>query len=56
MTVKDAAFALRVVRRREGDAAILYRRTLTAKRMERLTSSEIQERYRGFRKLTHFED
>src|SRR5687767_11912626 len=26
------------------------------KRMERLTNSEIQERYRAFRRLTHFED
>ncbi len=37
MTLRDAYFALRVVRRREGDAGILYRRTLTAKRVERLT-------------------
>src|SRR5689334_10061096 len=37
MTVREAAFALRVVRRRDGDAGILYRRTLTAKRVERLT-------------------
>ena len=25
-------------------------------RMERLTNSEIQERYRAFRRLTHFEE
>lgn len=37
MTVGKASFALRVVRRRSGDAAILYRRSLTAKRVERLT-------------------
>ena len=37
MTVREASFALRVVRRRSGDAGILYRRTLTAKRVERLT-------------------
>lgn len=37
MTLRDASFALRVVRRRDGDAGILYRRTLTAKRVERLT-------------------
>lgn len=37
MTIREASFALRVVRRRAGDAAILYRRTLTAKRTERLT-------------------
>lgn len=37
MTVREAAFALRVVRRRSGDAGVLYRRTLTAKRVERLT-------------------
>lgn len=37
MTVRDASFALRVVRRHGGDAGILYRRTLTAKRVERLT-------------------
>ncbi len=35
--VREASFALRVVRRREGDAGILYRRTLTAKHLERLT-------------------
>jgi hypothetical protein len=37
VTVRQAAFALRVVRRRNGDAAILYRRTLTPSRVERLT-------------------
>jgi len=37
MTVREASFALRVVRRRQGDAAILYRRTLTARHVERLT-------------------
>lgn len=37
MTVRQASFALRVVRRRNGDAGILYRRTLTPKRVERLT-------------------
>lgn len=37
MTIREASFALRVVRRRNGDAGILYRRTLTAKRVERLT-------------------
>ena len=37
MTVREASFALRVVRRRGGDAGILYRRTLTPKRVERLT-------------------
>jgi hypothetical protein len=36
MTLREASFALRVVRRRAGDAGILYRRTLTAKRVERL--------------------
>lgn len=35
--VREASFALRVVRRRQGDAAILYRRTLTARHVERLT-------------------
>jgi hypothetical protein len=37
MRVRQAAFALRVVRRRAGDAAILYRRTLDANQNERLT-------------------
>lgn len=35
--VREASFALRVVRRRQGDAGILYRRTLTTKHVERLT-------------------
>jgi len=35
--IREASFALRVVRRRRGDAAILYRRTLDAKRQERFT-------------------
>lgn len=37
MTVREASFALRVVRRWSGDAGILYRRTLTSRRVERLT-------------------
>lgn len=37
MRVRQASFALRVVRRRSGDAAILYRRTLTKNHDERLT-------------------
>jgi hypothetical protein len=37
MNVRQASFALRVVRRRAGDAAILYRRSLTHKHEERLT-------------------
>ena len=37
MRVRQASFALRVVRRRAGDAAILYRRTLNPKQEERLT-------------------
>lgn len=37
MTVRQASFALRVVRRRGGDAGILYRRTLTVGRVERLS-------------------
>jgi len=37
MNVRQASFALRVVRRRAGDAAIVYRRTLDARRNERLT-------------------
>jgi hypothetical protein len=37
VTVREAPFALRVVRRRAGDAAILYGRTLNQKREERLT-------------------
>jgi hypothetical protein len=37
LNVRQAMFALRVVRRRTGDAAIVYRRTLDARRNERLT-------------------
>ena len=37
MTIREANFALRVVRRKAGDAAILYRRSLTEKQEERLT-------------------
>jgi hypothetical protein len=37
MKIREASFALRVVRRRSGDAAILYRRTLTARHEERFT-------------------
>lgn len=37
MKVRQASFALRVVRRRAGDAAILYRRTLNRRQDERLT-------------------
>ncbi len=37
MRVRQASFALRVVRRRAGDAAILYRRTLNPRQEERLT-------------------
>lgn len=36
MKVREASFALRVVRRRTGDAAILYRRRLTSRGAERL--------------------
>lgn len=36
MKVREASFALRVVRRRTGDAGILYRRRLTPKGEERL--------------------
>jgi len=35
--IRQASFALRVVRRRSGDAGILYRRTLTRNGEERLT-------------------
>ncbi len=35
--IRQATFALRVVRRRAGDAAILYRRTLNQKQDERLS-------------------
>jgi hypothetical protein len=37
MRVREAAFALRIVRRRGGDAGILYRRRLDLKGRERLT-------------------
>jgi hypothetical protein len=37
VTIRQANFALRVVRRRAGDAGILYRRTLTENQEERLT-------------------
>lgn len=37
MKIREASFALQVVRRRSGDAAILYRRTLDARHKERLT-------------------
>lgn len=37
MKVRQAAFAIRVVRRRSGDAAILYRRSLNELHQERLT-------------------
>lgn len=37
MRIREAPFALQVVRRRTGDAAILYRRALDAKHRERLT-------------------
>jgi hypothetical protein len=36
MKIREASFALRVVRRRTGDAAILYRRRLTSNGNERL--------------------
>jgi len=37
MTIREASFALRVVRRNTGDAAILYRRSLRENHDERLT-------------------
>ena len=37
MKIRDANFALRVVRRKNGDAAIVYRRVLNYKQQERLT-------------------
>ena len=37
MNVRQASFAIRVVRRRAGDAAILYRRALNERKQERLT-------------------
>lgn len=36
MKIRQASFALRIVRRRVGDAAILYRRRLTPRGVERL--------------------
>lgn len=36
MRIRQASFALRVVRRRDGDAGIVYRRTLDEKMQERL--------------------
>jgi hypothetical protein len=37
MKIRQAFFALRVVRRRAGDAGILYRRSVDSKQRERLT-------------------
>jgi hypothetical protein len=37
MKIREASFAIRIVRRAAGDAAILYRRSLDEKRQERLT-------------------
>ena len=37
MKVREASFALRIVRRRDGDAAIIYRRKLDQNGQERLT-------------------
>ena len=37
MNIRQASFALRVVRRRGGDAGILYRRSLDSRQKERLT-------------------
>lgn len=37
MNVRKASFALRVVRRNQGDAAVVYRRSLNEKQEERLT-------------------
>ncbi len=37
MKVRQASFALRVVRRRSGDAGIVYRRVLDEKQQEKLT-------------------
>jgi len=36
VNIRKAPFALRVVRRRDGDAAVVYRRRLTKRREERL--------------------
>jgi hypothetical protein len=37
MKIREASFAIRIVRRTAGNAAILYRRSLDDKRQERLT-------------------
>ena len=37
MKIREAAFALRIIHRRAGDAAVLYRRTLNKNQQERLT-------------------
>lgn len=37
MKIRQAPFALRIVRRKQGDAAIVYRRSLDARHEERLT-------------------
>ena len=37
MTVREAAFALRIVKRKQGTAGIIYRRSLNPKGEERLT-------------------
>jgi len=37
MTIREAAFALRIVKRKSGTAAIMYRRSLNRKGEERLT-------------------
>lgn len=37
MKIREASFALQVVRRRAGDAAVLYRRALDSRQKERLT-------------------
>ena len=36
MTIRDASFALRIVKRKQGTAAIIYRRSLNPKAEERL--------------------
>jgi hypothetical protein len=37
MKIRQASFAMRVVRRRAGQAAVLYRRSLNSRQQERLT-------------------
>lgn len=37
MTIREASFALRIVKRKQGTAAIIYRRSLNPKAEERLT-------------------